>query len=102
MVASGGTTRIHTDYEYPLQGINENIQSGRSYNFSFDSRIPTDIVNYTAIGTVTARFFILHLSTSYGCCANTASASVHIVLHSQTPRVSNKSGASKPYRFNPK
>lgn len=44
-------------------------------------------MSYTAIGRVTARYFLIRLMTEYGCCANTAFACLHVIVHSQTPKI---------------
>lgn len=62
MISSGGRTRYHLDYSHPLYGINRPINPGETYNFQFESTFPT-VNGYTAIGRVTARYFVIHLYT---------------------------------------
>ena len=87
MISSGGHTRNHVDYQIGLHGINNPINPGSVHNFNFEATLPNSIVNYTAIGRVTARYFIIRLETEYGCCANTAYALLHLIVHSRTPKV---------------
>lgn len=72
MISSGGRVRNAIDNSYPMLSVNLPIPAGGSKDFSFVAQIPQNIVHYTAIGRCTARYFVLHLYTSYGCCANTA------------------------------
>ena len=101
MISSGGRTRSSVDYSFGLQGINKKIEPGTTYDFNFQATVPTNIVNYTAIGTVTARYFVIQLYTEYGCCANTAYATLHVILHSKTPRIMNKPQIQKPSNWYP-
>lgn len=63
------------------------IAAGAVKDFNFNAVIPANITNYTAIGRVTARYFLINLTTEYGCCANTAAAVLHIIIHSRTPMI---------------
>ena len=74
VISSGGHTRHHVDRSWAMHGINNQISKGGTQNFQFTNTIPNEITSYTAIGRVTARYFVLHLYTEYGCCANTAYA----------------------------
>lgn len=63
--------------------------------------VPNTIVDYTAIGRVTARYFVINLSTEYGCCANTAYSNIHLIVHSRTPKIMDKPKVPKPANWNP-
>ena len=71
--------------------INEPVPKGKTKDFQFNANIPY-LDSYTAIGRITARYFLLHFITEYGCCANTANAVIHLIVHSRNPRIvpSNK------------
>lgn len=45
---------------------------------------------------------MLHMYTEYGCCANTAQAVLHVVLHSRTPKIVEKKEAPLPTMWNPR
>ena len=49
-----------------------------------------------------SRYFVIYLGTSYGCCANTASVYLHLVVHSKTPMVVSKKPIPPPQNWFPK
>lgn len=75
---------------------------GEVQQFSFTATIPTEIIDCTAIGRIVARYFILHLYTEYGCCANTAESVLHLIVHSKSPVVVEKKKIAPPSVWNPK
>lgn len=56
----------------------------------------------TAIGKITAMYYVLHLYTDYGCCANKAEAQLHIVFHSRTPMIVKPQLLPQPANWYPK
>lgn len=58
-------------------------------------------MNYTAIGRVVARYYLLHLYTDYGCCTTTAGAILHLIVHSKTPMIVEKKPMPPPQNWNP-
>ena len=101
MISSGGHTRHHNDRSWAMHGINNQINKGETKNFQFTNTIPNDITSYTAIGRVTARYFVLHLYTVYGCCANTAYAQLHLIVHSRNPRLMTNPQLNPPQMWHP-
>lgn len=63
------------------------IQPHNSFNFNFSATIPENIVQCTAIGKILSMYYVLHLYTDYGCCANKADVQLHIIFHSRTPMI---------------
>lgn len=102
MISSGGRTRNPLDATYTLLQNTEPINAGSQKEFNFIGTIPANIVHYTAIGRITARYFILHLETSYGCCATTAFAKLHLIVHSRTPMIVEKKDMPPPQNWYPK
>ena len=101
MVSSGGRTRSALEHEWAMHGINGKIGKGTTKDFHFTNNIPANITDYTAIGRVTARYFILHVITEYGCCANTANVQLHLIVHSTTPAIIQKMQMPPPTQWNP-
>ena len=104
MVSSGGRTRTSIDNSYVMhqtENVGE-IQPGAVREFNINGVIPLNILNYTAIGRVVARYFLLHLYTEYGCCTNTAQAVLHLIVHSRTPMIVQKIPMPPPQNWNPK
>ena len=62
MISSGGRTRYAVNNSYAMHGINTKINPGEVRNFHFNYNLP-NIVSYTAIGRVTARYFVIHVYT---------------------------------------
>lgn len=63
------------------------IQPQNSYNFNFVGKIPDNLIHCTAIGKIVSMYYVLHLYTNYGCCANKADAQLHLIFHSKTPMI---------------
>lgn len=68
MVSSGGRTRSAIFFNQMLYALPKIIYPGQGENFSFNATIPSGIVDSTAIGAITAKWFTLTLSSSMGCC----------------------------------
>lgn len=85
-----------------MGSLNNQIYKGSSRNFELNCKIPEHITNYTAIGNIIARYFILHLTTEYGCCANKPEAKLHVIMHSTTPQIVEKKPVSAPANWNPR
>ena len=60
MVSSRGKTTHFVDKQWGMHGINQPIGKGQTKEFQFTNTIPAEIVNSTAIGRVTAIYFLLH------------------------------------------
>ena len=78
------------------------IQPGAINEFNINGIVPNNILNYTAIGRVVARYFLLHLYTEYGCCTSTANVALHLIVHSRTPMIVQKIPMPPPQNWNPK
>lgn len=103
MISSGGNTRSFVDHRYPIQNNPVIVPAGTSYEINTNSMIPANILDYTAIGRITARYFVIHLWTDYGCCTkNTASATLHLIVHSKTPMIVQKKHIAPPPNWSPK
>jgi len=63
MVSSGGRTRNSTLFNQLMFALPKVVYPGQSHNFSFNSTIPSGIVDSTAIGAITSKWFTLTLST---------------------------------------
>lgn len=103
MISSGGRTRNDVLNSYIMhqdQNTGE-IPAGGVRQLNFNSVIPLNIVNYTAIGRVVARFYLLSLYTDYGCCTSPAGAVVHLIVHSRTPMIVLKKSLPPPPNWNP-
>ena len=55
----------------------------------------------TAIGRVTAIYFLLRFNTEYGCCNDTATNAIHLIIISRTPMITRKMELPKPAVWNP-
>jgi hypothetical protein len=63
MISSGGAVRSLTDQTFPLLINPYVVAAGSSKDFNFNAVVPSNIVNYTAIGRVTARYFVIALTS---------------------------------------
>lgn len=63
MISAGGAIRHPIDHEYMLMSNVGEVAPGTTKDFNFNAVIPATITNYTAIGRVTARYFIIKIST---------------------------------------
>lgn len=63
MISSGGAIRHPIDHEYLFMNNVGEVAPGATKDFNFNAVIPASITNYTAIGRVTARYFIIKIST---------------------------------------
>lgn len=100
-MTTGASSTSSKESEYLLGHIADPISKGSTKDFSINARIPSQIVSYTAIGSIIARFFVIHLYTEYGCCANKAEAVLHIVIHSRTPKIVEKKQIAAPAGWSP-
>lgn len=71
-MTDGSKQQDEVQNEYMLGIVDSQIRKGATKDFNFNATIPIEIVNYTAIGRIIARYFVIHLYTEYGCCANKA------------------------------
>jgi len=71
MIVDENQTKHLIDKCYYLVISNKSIPEGGGMTFNYNCKIPNDIISYTAIGSIVARYFILRLSIRYACCANT-------------------------------
>lgn len=94
-------THWDCEKEFTLHNVTAPTAIGGQQEFSFNAVIPNDIVDCTAIGRIVSRYFVLHLYTSYGCCANTAESVLHLIVHSRTPAVVEKKKLTPPSSWNP-
>ena len=101
MVSSKGRTKYEVDQAWAIHGINNEIPAYSKKDFQFTGKIPADIVQSTAIGRITGIYYLLHFGTEYGCCANTADATIHLIVHSRTPIVLQKPHIERPQVWNP-
>ena len=62
LIASGGKVRYRHDQSHPI-GTIKKLNSGGTANFNFSGQIPLSIINYTAIGSCTARYFVIAVYT---------------------------------------
>ncbi len=103
MISSDGVTKKLIDNSY-LMHQTKNIgviQPGAIKEFNINGIVPNNILNYTAIGRVVARYFLLHLYTDYGCCTSTANVALHLIVHSRTPTIVQKLPIPLPQNWNP-
>jgi hypothetical protein len=65
MISTGGRTRGSVDNSYIMHQTENTgvIQPGAIKEFNINGIVPNNILNYTAIGRVVARYFLLHLYT---------------------------------------
>lgn len=63
MISAGGAIRHPIDHEYILMNNVGEVGPGTVKDFNFNAVIPASITNYTAIGRVTSRYFIIKVST---------------------------------------
>lgn len=101
MISNGGSVRDLIDRSIPVYPNGPEIQIGQSSPFNMVTTLPTDILTYTAIGRVVARYFVLHLYTDYGCCTSNAEAMLHLIVHSRTPIVVEKKSIPVPQNWSP-
>lgn len=88
MIAGGMKVRNEKDNEYVFEKLPQVSEHGKS-NFQTTIQIP-NLNNYTAIGRVTARYFVLRVQTSMGCCmccTDMPYSEVHLVIQSAQPSV---------------
>lgn len=71
MISSRGRIKQFKE-EYNLLSVKKLVKGKMSENFAGQARIPTEIKGYTAIGRIVARYYVVAISTEYGCCAETA------------------------------
>ena len=60
-----------------------------------------DIDGYTAIGKITARYYLLHSWAEMGCCTHAAEAKLPLLLHSRSPRLMENPSVDPPKNWNP-
>lgn len=58
--------------------------------------MPEEIKNSSAIGQITARYYVIHFKTEEGCCSNEAEAILHIMVLAKMPDLMKKRGICKP------
>ena len=100
VISSRGAVRTRHDAQYPLGQIGQ-VNPGQTKNFHFQAQVPNTIVNYTAIGRVTARYYILTVKTSMGCCTTDPYAAIHIIINSKTPTIMKQEKMSPPEGWYP-
>jgi hypothetical protein len=76
------------------------IIPGQIENLNFSAIIP-QWNSYTAIGTITARYFVMMVSTELGCCAKSPSAALHIVVNTNCPTVIKQIKKPLPENWHP-
>ena len=86
IISKAGLTRFRFDNQYNLGQIGA-VGSGQNFDFNFQAVIPEKITSYTAIGRVTARYFVIGCYVAVGCCTTPPQAEMHIVIHSKTPNI---------------
>lgn len=96
------STHYTNEKDFTLHEVTAPTGAGQVQEFNFTTTIPNEIIDCTAIGRIVARYFILHLYTSYGCCANTAESVLHLIVHSKSPVVVEKKTLPPPSVWNPK
>ena len=86
MISSEGKVWGHLD-RFQILHVLGKVNPGQIENFNFSPTIP-QWNSYTAIGRITARYFLLRLATQMGgCCANSSSILMHIVVNNANPAV---------------
>ena len=100
VISQGGATRYRYDQQYYFGQIPK-VNPGQNYNFHYQALIPEKITSYTAIGRVTARFFVLIASAQIGCCTTPPHALMHIVINSKTPNVMKQQKMPPPEGWYP-
>ena len=100
MIANCGRMKNPTDRTEKVGDI-QKVNKGQSGNFQFNYIVPQDINNYTAIGRVAARYFMLELSLGLGCCTSNSSVPLHLVLNSKLPKVITQEKIAPPVGWNP-
>ena len=94
-------TNFTLEKDFTLHTVTAPTAIGGQQEFSFNATIPNDIIDCTAIGRIVARYFVLHLYTDYGCCANTAESILHLIVHSRTPAIVEKKKLNPPTNWSP-
>jgi hypothetical protein len=77
------------------------VNPANSKNFQASIQVPTALGSYTAIGRVTARYFVVKAQMRMGCCAEIPPAEVHVVLQSTNPKVSTNHKVAPPEKWDP-
>lgn len=72
---------------YELGALQVTVGKGQKSDFTHKAKIPNNINRHTAIGKIIARYYVAHLVTEYGCCSETADASLHLVVQVTNPVV---------------
>ena len=69
--------------------LHSGIPKGKIKNWESTFMIPNYIDTCTAIGTIVANYFVIHLYTDFGCgvseYSQAASAQLHLIIHSKDP-----------------
>lgn len=99
VISSGGAVRYRHDRDQVFHAMGK-INPGQIENFNLQTIIP-QWNSYTAIGRVTARYFLMMVSTELGCCANSPSAALHIVVNTASPTVIKQNKMPPPENWYP-
>jgi hypothetical protein len=102
MISNYSRTTTQTDNIYLITESANQILAGMEQNFNYLVTIPPNILNYTAIGKIAARYYVLYLDASLGCCTNNATACIHLILHSRTPVIIERRDLDIPHNWTPK
>ena len=101
VVSDCNVVRDWDDHEYYLGEIGP-VNSGEKKNYNVPVKIPETLAHYTAIGSVTGRYFLLIVRAEMGCCASPPpEASLHLVLQSKTPEVEKPKKVDPPAGWSP-
>ena len=100
VISSGGAVRHRYDAQYAFGQIGK-VNPGQTQNFQFQGQISSKIINYTAIGRITARYFVIVVKTAMGCCNTDPYALIHIVINSKNPSVMNQKKVPPPENWYP-
>lgn len=85
MSSDGRLREIVVDQKV-LYEFNREIYPQEIYPFKFTDKISPQLKTSTAVGLIVARCFIIRLETEYGCCTQTAAATLHLIVHSKFPQ----------------
>jgi hypothetical protein len=102
-MASLARTIMLTDNIYLIyENTQEMVEPGTEHNFNYLATIPQNILNYTAIGKIAARYYMLYIDAAIGCCTQAASTSIHLLVHSRTPIVVERKDMQIPQNWAPR
>lgn len=56
------------------------VAKGENVSFEFETKLPAEFIDYTAIGNIIYRAYYLVLTAEVGCCISNPKTEIHTVV----------------------